>query len=113
MSQKGLLTPNKVNVLTQFLQNSGLNINATAVGYMGVSTALTNYTSGTLVSDTVLNTLPNSISIAYSEIAAKVSQPVYNALISMGSTTIPALGNAKPSTFSPAYTSSQARYGFL
>lgn len=113
MSQKGLLTPNKVNTLTQLLQSIGLNINVTAAGYMGVSTALTNYTSGSIITNTVLNTLPNSFSVAYSQIGSKISQPVYDALISMGSTTIPALGNAKPSTFSPAYSSSQARYGFL
>ena len=113
MSQKGLLTPNKVNVLTQLLQSSGLNINVTAAGFMGVSTALTNYVPGTIITETVLATIPNSISVAFAQIGTNVSQAVYDELIAIGSTTIPALGNSKPSTYLPAYSSSQARYGFL
>lgn len=113
MSQRGLLTPNTVNLLTQLLQGTGLTINKTAQGFMGASTADANYTKGTIVSDTVLNTLSNSTNLAFSQIGTTVSQTVYNNLVSIGSTTIPALGNAKPATYLPAYTSSQARYGFL
>jgi len=113
MSLKGKQTPNSINVLCQLLQSSGLTINTTAAGFMGASTAETNYSAGSIITSTVLNTLKTSTNSAYEQIGGNVSQAVYNALVSMGSTTIPALGNAKPSTFLNAYSNSLSRYGFL
>ena len=113
MSLKGKQTPNSINLLCQLLQSSGLTINTTSAGFMGASTAETNYSAGTIITSTVLNTLTNSTNTAYEQIGGNVSQAVYNALVSIGSTTIPALGNAKPSTFSNSYSNSLSRYGFL
>lgn len=97
-------------------QGHGFYINPTAVSYMGSSTALSNYTKGSLVSSTVVNDLVDSINLAYSKIgvgANDVSQANYDALISLGSTTIPALGCAKPSTYTQTYSGQITSYGWL
>ena len=58
MSLQGLQTPNSINLLAQLLSSNGLNINATAAGYMGSSTAEANYTKGTIGSSTVDSETP-------------------------------------------------------
>lgn len=116
MSLQGQQTPNSINLLASLLTSNGLTINSTAAGFMGSSTAESNYTKGTIGTSTVLNRLIDSINLAYGKIgvgANDVSQAVYDALISIGSSTIPALGNSKPATYTTTVSNSLARYGFI
>jgi hypothetical protein len=117
MSLQGLQTPNSINLIAQLLASTGLNINSTAAGFMGSSTAEANYTKGTIGSNTVLNRLIDSINLAYGKIGTnattQVSQAVYDSLISIGSSTIPALGNSKPATYTGTVSNSLSRYGFI
>lgn len=116
MSLQGLQTPNSINSLASLLSGTGLNINATAAGFMGSSTGEANYTKGTIGSSTVLNRLIDSINLAYGKIGVgvnDVSQATYDSLISIGSTTIPALGNSKPATYTNTISNSLSRYGFI
>lgn len=116
MSLQGQQTPNSINLIASLLAGSGLNINSTAAGFMGSSTAEANYTKGTIGSTTVLNRLIDSINLAHGKIGVgvnDVSQAVYDALISIGSATIPALGNSKPATYATTVSNSLARYGFI
>ena len=116
MSLQGQQTPNSINLTASLLAGSGLNINSTAAGFMGSSTAEANYTKGTIGSSTVLNRLIDSINLAYGKIGVgvnDVSQAVYDALISIGSSTIPALGNSKPATYTTIVSNPLARYGFI
>lgn len=117
MSLQGQQTPNSINLLASLLAGSGLTINTTAVGFMGSSTGEANYTKGTVGSSTVLNKLIDSINLAYGKIGTnsttQVSQAVYDALISIGSSTIPALGNSKPATYTLTYSNSLSQWGFI
>lgn len=107
------LTPLKINSLGDLLQDSGFNINPDSVTYMGSSTSLSNYTKGTVVSATVLNKLSDVVNLAYQAIDSGITTTVYQNLISIGSTTIPALGNSKPSTYTNTYSGEITRYGWL
>ena len=107
------LTPLKINTLGSLLQNQGLRINPTTVTYMGSSNALNNYVPGTTVSSTILSTLSQSINLAYALIGSGITSGTYANLISIGSATIPALGNSKPSTYTITYSGETTRYGFL
>lgn len=118
MSLNGNYTPLQLNCLGSLLQNTGLNINPTSTGYMGSSTSLTSYTTrGTIYTQTVLDYLATATSLAYSKIGTNpttnVSQAVYDTLVSIGSSTIPGLGNSKPSTYTNTYTNDYSKYGFL
>lgn len=92
-------TPLGVNALSALLQNTGLNINTGVSTYVGTSHTDSAYTPGTIVTSTVLNSLVNAINLAYSKLPTTVTPTVYNNLISIGSSTIPALGDSKPSTY--------------
>ncbi len=107
------MTPLKINALGNLLQNQGFNINPDAVTYMGSSNALNNYEKGLLVSSTVLSVLSDVINVAYQKLGSGISTTVYNNLISIGSNSIPALGNSKPSTYTNTYNGQLARYGWL
>lgn len=113
MSLQGQQTPNSINLLASLLSGSGLKINATAVGFMGTSASEAIYTKGTIGSSTVLNRLIDSTNSAFGKINSGVTQTTYNALISIGSSTIPALGNSKPATYTSSVSNSLARYGFI
>jgi hypothetical protein len=117
MSLQGKQSPNSINLLASLMQSTGLNINSSTAGYIGSSTAESNYTAGTMVSGTVLDKLSQAIALAYPVIDAvsgsSISQAVYTSLISIGSSTIPALGNSPASTYTVSYTNSLSRYGFL
>lgn len=124
MSDTGKQSPLGVNSLSSLLQNIGFNINATSAGYMGASTAASNYTYGSLVSGTALNVLTTAIRRAYTD-GYLISTATYNNLIAIGSNTIPALGNSKAPTYtwtgSPAWnpynttnaTPEVTSYGFI
>ena len=123
MSDTGKQSPLGVNVLGGFLQNKGLRINPVAAGYMGSSTLVSTYTYGSVVNNTVLKLVTDAIRqgwIRYD--AAEISSTTYENLISIGATTIPALGNTKPPTFtwigSPGwggieYTDEIASFGYV
>lgn len=102
------LTPLNLNALSGLLQNTGLTINADAASYMGTSTGLGNYDPGTLVSGTVLNNLSKSISAAFAK-----GVGVYNSLITIGSGSIPVLGNTPPNSYTGTYSGQLTSYGFL
>jgi hypothetical protein len=97
MSDTAHQSPLGVNVLGALLQNTGLCINPVTAGYVGISHDVNSYTPGTIVADTCLSPLTNAINAAYS--AHPVSTQVYNNLISIGSDSIPALGNSSPPTY--------------
>lgn len=113
MSQQGKLSPLGINVLTSLLSSQGLAINATAAQYMGSSTGVSQYTKGSTISSTVLDKLVSAVRLAYTQLGTTVSQPVYDSLIALGSSTIPALGNSKPTSYTPTYTGEATSYGFL
>jgi len=98
MAATGKQSPLGVNVLCSLLQNTGFFINPTAAGYMGASTAAANYTFGTICNSTCLNVLTTSIRRAYTD-GLIITSGTYNNLISIGSNTIPALGNSLPPTY--------------
>ena len=103
MADSGRQTPLAVNILGSVLQNTGLRINSVAAGYMGASKTNTDYTFGSLVSTTALRMLTWAINDGYTRGVpgggTTLSVATYNNLISIGSSTVPALGNSKPPTY--------------
>ena len=120
MSLQGLETPNSVNTLTSLLSGSGSYAADNTVFtvkklYSGLSTSLTTYTAGTLVSNTVLNKLTSAINLGFNAYPANLNQTNLTNLLALGSTKIPALGNSKPSTYSGTwgYNQSISRFGWI
>ena len=102
MSTVASQSPLGINSLSAMLQNTGFVINPIVTQYVGTSKDNTNYTPGKLITDTCLNKLTYAINAAYALLidpSPLISSTVYNKLISIGSTTIPCLGNSKPSTY--------------
>lgn len=98
MSDTGKQSPLGVNTLSSLLQNQGFNINPIMVDFTGVSEDVTTYPNkGSIVNDTCLRLLTYAMDNAYG--GGNVDTTTYNNLISIGSTTIPALGNSKAPTF--------------
>jgi hypothetical protein len=98
MSDTGKQSPLGVNTLSTLLQNKGFNINPIMVDFTGVSISESSATNlGSIVNDTCLRLLTYAINDAYGR--GQVNTATYNNLISIGSTTIPALGNSKAPTF--------------
>jgi hypothetical protein len=97
MSDTGKQSPLGVNALSSLLQNIGFNINPIMIEYVGSSTSNSSYTPGTIVTITSLLPLTYAIQDAYSR--GQVDTTTYNNLITIGSTSIPALGNSPPSSF--------------
>jgi len=96
----GKQTPMGIDALTALLQNTGLTINPGVTTYVGTSHTNTSYTPGTIVTATALNYLVQAIQNAYPRLAtSEITSTTYNNLISIGSTTIPALGDSKPNTY--------------
>jgi hypothetical protein len=97
MSNTGKQSPLGVNVMSGLLQGKGFWINQPTANIVGSSTGANNYTYGTIISNTVLNNATNAIRegwVRYN--AGDLSLTTYNNLKSMGSSTIPALGNSIP-----------------
>lgn len=106
-------SPLKINLLGCLVQNQGFQINPIATGYMGSSNSLSNYTKGSLLTTiSGLGTLSDAIRVAYGKIGS-ITQPVYDNLISIGSSTIPALGLSKPASYTNTYTGELTSFGFL
>lgn len=103
MMKSAKQTPLGVNVQGSLLQNTGFTINPVAASFMGSSKVNTSYTPGTVVKNTCLNLLTYAINDAYVRgniPTTPAGSSIYDSLISIGSTVAPALGNAKP----PSYT---------
>ena len=105
MSESGKQTPLGVNVNGSLLQNKGFHINPIAQGYMGISKTNSDYSFGSVVSATCLRMLTWAINDAYlrgvadSGSTKTVTNTVYNNLIHIGTSTVPALGNTPPSSY--------------
>ena len=99
MSDTGHQSPLGINVSGSALQNIGLTINPVTAGLVGSSKTNATYTPGSIVEGTCLKWLTYAINAAYPHVSADLSTTVYDTLISIGATTIPALGNAKPPTY--------------
>lgn len=123
MSTSGKQSPLGVNTLAGILQNKGLFINETKAGYTGSSTAISNYNKGTLVSATVLSTLTDALRQGYARLLdTGISLTTYENLVSIGTVTVPALGNTRPITYDytgapnwggASYTGEVASYGYI
>ena len=121
MSLTGKYSPLNLNSLGSFVQNQGLRINAVAQSHMGTSNSLANYVMGSTTQGTVLRMLVLSIRAGF----LNSNLTVYNNLISIGSTSIPLLGDSKPpeytrtATLTPyplnavPYTSEYTSFGWL
>ena len=101
MSNSGIQSPLGINALGSLLSNQGLIINPVAQQIIGESQSLSTYTPGTIVNNTCLNYLVQDINEAYN---IGIDTTTYNNLISIGASSIPALGDSKPSTYT--YTAS-------
>jgi hypothetical protein len=97
MSDTGKQSPLGVNVMSGLLQGKGFWINNIATGYMGSSTSISNYTNGSISSLSKLTDAIRQGWVQYN--AGNLTSTTYNNLIAMGSTTIPALGNTRPSSY--------------
>lgn len=114
----GLYTPLNLNCLAFLLQDIGLRINPTQQGYIGISTSTGTYTTrGSIYTDTLLTTLADATALAFPKIgtnpATQITQSTYDALVNMGSMTIPAFGNSPPDTYTNTYSGEITKYGFL
>lgn len=116
MSNTGKQSPLGINVLGSILQNIGLNINSVATSYIGESKSyktnpyLDNYIKGTLIADTVLDRLTEAINAAFNNVL--IDSVTYDKLITIGSNTIPALGNTPPASYiSPSNTNPSSPEG--
>ena len=112
MNLEGKHTPLNLNCLGELLQNRGLQINFDILSYIGTSTSVSDFTgSGTF--NTTCGGLSSITSLAYSKLNAGITPEVYNNILNIGSTTIPAIGGAKPSTYNRPYTGELTSYGWL
>ncbi len=104
MANTGKNSPLGVNVTGDYMYNTGFNINPVAASYMGASKKNASYTFGSCVNNTCLRLLTWAINDAYNRgvvLKSPAGTSVYDSIISIGSTTIPGLGNSMPSTYVP------------
>lgn len=105
-------SPLNINSIGQLLQNQGLQINPIAQSFMGISEFThATYQKGLTVGGTVLDPLTDAIQVAYARNV--VSSAVYDAIISIGSNSISALGDSKPVTFTNTYSKVMSQWGWL
>ena len=100
MSDTGKQSPLGVNVMSGLVQGKGFWVNQPTSTYVGSSTSSTSYTPGTVITDTCLLWATYAINKAY----GVVDDTTYANITTMGSSTIPALGNSPPPTYT--YTGS-------
>ena len=104
MADTGKNSPLGVNVTGDYMNNTGFNINPVAQSYMGISKQNSSYTFGSCVSQTCLRLLTWAVNDAYNRgvvLKTTAGSSVYDSLISIGSSTIPGLGNSCPTTYVP------------
>jgi hypothetical protein len=92
-------TPFGANLASSLILNQGFVLNPITSALVGSSTTVSTYTPGSLITDTCLNSLTNAIQAGYQTLGVYLDEPTYSNLISIGSSSIPALGNSKPPTF--------------
>lgn len=105
MADTGRQSPLGVNVLGSVLQNTGLNINPVAAGYMGASKTNNTYTFGSVINNTCLRLLTWAINDGYERGIPGGGNTLlvstYNNLITIGEGVCEALGNSRPPTYVP------------
>jgi hypothetical protein len=104
MANTGKNSPLGVNVAGDYMYNTGFNINPVAASYMGASKKNTTYAFGSCVSNTCLRLLTLAINDAYNRgvvLKSPAGTSVYDSIISIGSASIPGLGNSMPSSYVP------------
>jgi len=104
----GKQTPLGVNVMSGLVQGKGFWINKPTASYVGSSTSASSYTPGTVVNSTHLYWITHSINLAY----GNVSAGTYANITTIGSSTIPALGNSPPPTYTYTGSPSWAAAGY-
>jgi hypothetical protein len=102
MSDTGKQSPLGINLLGSLTLPSDdprapIQINEVVTDFIGASKEYTDYIKGTLIADTVLDKLTDAINAAYNN--SSIAAATYNALITIGASTIPALGNTPPPTY--------------
>lgn len=108
MSLAGNLTPLSLNTTGLLLQNRGLRINEKARTFMGSSTAVSNYTPGSIVNSTCLSTVISALSVA-----STAAPSAYTTLVTLGRNICPALTGAAPLSYTRVYAEANAKYGWL
>jgi hypothetical protein len=120
MSDTGKQSPLGVNVMSGLLQGKGFWVNKPTSNLVGYSSSVSSYTQGTIISTTVLKDATNAMRqgwVRYN--AGELTLTTYNNLISMGSSTIPALGNSIPPNYNQSesynitYSGENASYGYI
>jgi hypothetical protein len=118
MSNTGKQSPLGVNIMSGLLQGKGFWINNPTASYVGSSTSSTTYTPGSIVNDSCLYWATYAINASY----GVVDSGTYANITTIGSNTIPALGNSPPPTYtytgSPSwagagYTGAVSRWGYV
>jgi hypothetical protein len=118
MSDTGKQSPLGINLLGSLMLPSNdprapIQINSVVQEFIGSSKDYSSYTKGTLITNTVLDKLTDAINEAYKKLPVDPNNPLpsdisyetYYDLITIGFTTIPALGNTPPATYvSPSNT---------
>ena len=92
-------TPFGANLASSLILNQGFVLNPTTAALVGSSTTASAYTPGSLITDTCLNPLTNAIQAGYSTLGSYLDVSTYGNLIAIGASSIPALGNSMPPTF--------------
>ena len=104
MANTGKNSPLGVNITGDYMYNTGFNINPVAASYIGASKKNTTYAFGSCVSKTCLRLLTWAINDAYNRgvvLKSPAGTSVYDSITSIGSTSIPGLGNSMPSSYVP------------
>ena len=107
-------SPYGANLVSALLVNTGLCLNPTTASLVGTSHTVSTYTPGSLVNDTCLKNLVLAIKAGYDTLTVNLDTATYGNLIAIGSSTIPALGNGKPPTYTwigPANTGDPSSTG--
>ncbi len=96
----GKQTPLGINVMSGLLQGKGFWVNKPTSSFVGSSTSASTYTPGTVITNSCLNCVTYAINSAF----GLADATTYYNIINIGSSTIPALGNSPPPTYT--YTGS-------
>ena len=99
MSDTGKQSPLGVNALGSLLQNIGLVLNPPTVGLVGTSHDRPSYSFGSICGSTCLRLLTYAIRDGWVRHGPCLTDITYHDLIAIGTGIAPALGNAKPTTF--------------
>lgn len=103
MANSGKQSPLGVNVLGSYLTDTGLTINPVTAAQIGSSKTNDQYSFGTIINETSLRLLTWAINDGWNRGPANsnttLTDDTYDNLISIGTGTLPALGNSKPPSY--------------